>query len=62
MTGADWTRVSMVAVLAVVVVSICILSVESRLAGEAATMLGTIAGYLAAMIVGRPALPESQQE
>lgn len=57
MTGGDWTRIALTAVLAIIVVAICVLSVESRLAGEAATMLGAIVGFLTSQLTTtRPTL------
>lgn len=44
MTSA--VRITQIAALCVVVVAICVLSIWGRLAGEAATILGAIAGYL----------------
>lgn len=43
-------RITQISALCVVVVAICILSIWGRLAGEAATMLGAIAGYLSLSI------------
>lgn len=43
-------RITQIAALCVVVVAISVLSIYGRLAGEAATMLGVIAGYLAQSI------------
>jgi hypothetical protein len=43
-------KIAQILSLCVVVVAICILSIYGRLAGEAATMLGVIAGYLSQSI------------
>lgn len=43
-------KITQIASLCVVVLAICFLSVYGRLAGEAATMLGAIAGYLSHVI------------
>lgn len=43
-------KISQILSLCVVVVAICVLSIHGRLAGEAATMLGVIAGYLSQSI------------
>lgn len=43
-------RIAQICSLCVVVVAICVLSIGGVLAGEAATMLGVIAGYLSQSI------------
>lgn len=43
-------KIAQIIALCVVVAAICFLSIYGRLAGEAATMLGVIAGYLSQSI------------
>lgn len=43
-------KLAQIAGLCIIVAAICMLSIYGRLAGEAATMLGVIAGYLSQSI------------